>query len=65
MLSASLGAGEKRPNRGEARGAEERMQPHQAGFWASHVQVLTPRTSELTVFGDRTFKEGLKVKGGH
>lgn len=40
------------------------MPPHQAGFQALHVQVPTPKATELTVFGDRTFKEVIQVNGG-
>lgn len=30
-----------------------------------YVEVLTPSTSNVTVFGDTVFKEVIKVKRGH
>ena len=53
-------SGEKRLTMGEACGTKERTQPHEAGIRASHVLIL--RTSELTIFEHRTFKEVIKVK---
>ena len=61
MPSVSLRVGERRPMRGGVHDTEQRTQLHQAGFQALHVQVLIPRTSELTAFGDRAFKEVIKV----